>query len=723
MPIKRIPELTTVNSIQDTDLLIIETAEGTKSIMAQNFTPSALETKSDASSKLDEAKEYTDSVMAAIVIDDTLSESSTNAIQNKAVYNGINNKPGMKTNGMTYTDSNGNTYTCGNGEVFNSYNENIILNGAGLPQDGNLASGNYSHAEGYGTVASGMHSHAEGICTIARGDYSHAEGSYAIATGDGSHAEGYNPNTTGQYSHAEGSRTQAAKYAAHAEGYGSQATGIAAHAEGGGSLSDDNVLENYPVASGDYSHAEGYGTTASGIYSHAEGNSTTASNDYSHAEGLSTTASGWVSHAEGWQTYANYMAAHAEGNKTMADADYSHAEGTFTQSTGISAHAEGNHTIASGEASHAEGYGSQATGLYAHAEGGGSAMADGSAGVENYPVASGDYSHAEGCGTVASGECSHAEGGLTNAEGDYSHAEGGDTTAEGKYSHAEGIYTTAVGPESHAEGARTIAHGTAAHSEGWDTEAKGTASHAEGYYTIAKNYQHASGKYNAEQDAPATAETQDTSGNDALFMIGYGVSEARANAFRIASNGQCFIGQYVNASGSDFAELFEWADSNPNDEDRRGLFVTLEGDKIKLANPGDDYIGIVSGSQAFVGNSASEEWQGKYLTDVFGTRLTKEVEIPEQKDKDTGEIIHPAYTTTQYIINPDYNPDEPYIMRENRQEWDIVGLLGQVVMVDDGTCVAGGYVKPLINGIGTAASSGYRVMKRIDDTHIKVLVK
>lgn len=45
-------------------MLIIETAEGTKSIMVQNFTPSALETKSDASNKLTEAKEYTNTKIA-----------------------------------------------------------------------------------------------------------------------------------------------------------------------------------------------------------------------------------------------------------------------------------------------------------------------------------------------------------------------------------------------------------------------------------------------------------------------------------------------------------------------------------------------------------------------------------------------------------------------------------------------------------------------------------
>ena len=41
---------------------------------------------------------------------------------------------------------------------------------------GNVASGYYSHAEGYKTSASGNYSHAEGRSTTASGYYSHAEG-------------------------------------------------------------------------------------------------------------------------------------------------------------------------------------------------------------------------------------------------------------------------------------------------------------------------------------------------------------------------------------------------------------------------------------------------------------------------------------------------------------------------------------------------------------------
>lgn len=36
--------------------------------------------------------------------------------------------------------------------------------------------------------------------------------------------------------------------------------------------------------------------------------------------------------------------------------------------------------------------------------------------------------------------------------------------------------------------------------------------------------------------------------------------------------------------------LIEWEDGNPNDENRQGLFVTLNGDKVKIASSNDDYI-------------------------------------------------------------------------------------------------------------------------------------
>lgn len=90
------------------------------------------------------------------------------------------------------------------GEVFNDY-------------EANIASGDYSHAEGMKSEASGRYSHAEGSRSKALGKYSHAEGSSCVASGTAAHAEGAY-TTAAIYSHAEGYNTVASNAAEHACG-------------------------------------------------------------------------------------------------------------------------------------------------------------------------------------------------------------------------------------------------------------------------------------------------------------------------------------------------------------------------------------------------------------------------------------------------------------------------------------------------------------------------
>lgn len=123
---------------------------------------------------------------------------------------------------------------------------------------------------------------------IATGEYSHAEGNETLATGISSHAEGGNTIASSSYSHAEGYLTKTSGYTSHAEGYSTIASGYVSHTEGSNT-----------VASGDYSHAEGNNVIASGHSSHAEGGNTTASGDYSHTEGLGVIANTLSLHASG----------------------------------------------------------------------------------------------------------------------------------------------------------------------------------------------------------------------------------------------------------------------------------------------------------------------------------------------------------------------------------------------------------------------------------------
>lgn len=180
--------------------------------------------------------------------------------------------------------------------------------------------------------------------------------------------------------------------------------------------------------------------------------------------------------------------------------------------------------------------------------------------------------------------------------------------------------------------------------------------------------------------------------------------------------------------------MFEWADSNPEQEDRCGLFVTLDGEKIRLAQPGDGYIlGIVSGNPSVVGDVYDDQWQGMYLYDIFGRPIYEDVMVPEETmempdpedpSKMITQVIRPACMEHRQKLNPDYDHTQKYIPRSERPEWDAVGLLGKLVAVDDGTCKANGYCTVGVGGIATATEghTKYRVMARLDDTHIRIMI-
>jgi hypothetical protein len=87
----------------------------------------------------------------------------------------------------------------------NPLNQQVIITGSliqGL--EGNIATGEYSHAEGSITKAIGDYSHAEGDFTQAKGNYSHAEGQETIASGSYSHAEGLQTIALANHQHVQG---------------------------------------------------------------------------------------------------------------------------------------------------------------------------------------------------------------------------------------------------------------------------------------------------------------------------------------------------------------------------------------------------------------------------------------------------------------------------------------------------------------------------------------
>lgn len=285
---------------------------------------------------------------------------------------------------------------------------------------------------------------------------------------------------------------------------------------------------------------------------------------------------------------------------------------------------------------------------------------------------------------------------------------------------AKGLQSISIrGSEAIGIGSVAIAGGTTVDSNSvaiGTSVAEGSNSIAIGYHAkTGANYQIAFGKFNKSS----------TLTTDRLFVgKSTGNSDTtRANCLRVTDTGVYASGNY-NASGADYAEMFEWADNNPNNEDRRGLFVTLENDKIRLANPEDTFIlGVVSGDPSIVGDVQDDQWQGMYMYDIFGSPIWEDVEIEDEYDEN-GNVIYPAHIEHRQKMNPDYDSTQEYIPRSKRPEWDAVGMMGKLVMVDDGTCVANGYVDVSENGIATFTSrpTRYRVMKRLDRNHIKILV-
>jgi len=421
-------------------------------------------------------------------------------------------------------------------------------------------------------------------------------------------------------------------------------------------------------------------------------NSNSELGENAFANGFQTTASGNNSYAEGYMTIASGVASHAEGWITTASGLRSHAEGDTTVAEGLDSHAEGSHTLAVSTCSHAEGYYTEANGYASHVEGYQTTVS-GSLGA-----------HAEGYQTTASGVCSHSEGESSIASGWASHAEGHLAMAEGNYSHAEG--------------SATLAKGWAAHAEGNNTIAQGNYSHSSGNGTIAQNqFSMSIGRYNANRTT------------DDAFIIGNGSSDSiRSNALRVTFSGNLFYGTGFS-SGADYAEMFEWEDGNPNHEDRVGYFVTLKESQIKIATEKDALIiGVVTSSPSIVGDAQGLNWHGMYQKDEWNRPVYEWVEENKKYilcNPETGkeELMVQNEKMLAMKISPEYDASKVYIARNERKEWAQIGLIGKLLVRDDGTCKTGDFCSPNHEGIATHTEIGYYVMKRISANQIQILLK
>jgi hypothetical protein len=143
-----------------------------------------------------------------------------------------------------------------------------------------------------------------------------------------------------------------------------------------------------------------------------------------------------------------------------------------------------------------------------------------------------------------------------------------------------------------------------------------------------------------------------------FFIMDSNYAATPDREFTIRGDGNAFADGTWSGGGADYAEYFEWSDGNPDEEDRRGISVVLDGNQIRSAADGEDPIGVISGNPSVVGDAAWNKWVGKYLRDDYGTYI-----LDENGDRQ---------------LNPAYDPDQEYVSREQRPEWDCVGLMGKL---------------------------------------------
>ena len=78
-------------------------------------------------------------------------------------------------------------------------------------------------------------------------------------------------------------------------------------------------------------------------------------------------------------------------------------------------------------------------------------------------------------------------------------------------------------------------------------------------------------------------------------------------------------------------------------------------------------------------------------------------------------------------VSVDYKPEKKYISRTNRDEWASVGIIGQLVVEDDGTCQVGGFARVSKEGILTKSTYvgdlRWPVIRRISDNVVRIMFR
>jgi hypothetical protein len=258
------------------------------------------------------------------------------------------------------------------------------------------------------------------------------------------------------------------------------------------------------------------------------------------------------------------------------------------------------------------------------------------------------------------------------------------------------------------------------------------------------------GQYNKEtattlSGGSSTITTAGSVPTDRVFVVGGGSNNGgsitRDNLFSVDRSGNVYAKLTYHSGGADYAEYFE--STNSDQKIPLGTVVSLsEEGLIEETNATniDRIIGVISSNPNMIGNNYDEEWHGKYERTEFGEYIYEDYEVEEEeliyenktKIKSNLKLVNGKYTEilekcvekvplvnivpiydidgnylrsekhqiTKLVkktekrkkLSKDYDPNLEYISRKDRAEWNLVGLLGQVI-IKKGQYVRNNWIK------------------------------
>ena len=150
-------------------------------------------------------------------------------------------------------------------------------------------------------------------------------------------------------------------------------------------------------------------------------------------------------------------------------------------------------------------------------------------------------------------------------------------------------------------------------------------------------------------------------------------------------NGNATFTGKITQNNADIAELYE---SQSGEAVPLGTIVTLDGGKIRKAQPNEPILGVISGTAALIANDKAYHHKDRYLVDDYGVLVTERKQVENIDDE--GNVYYEWRDVP--VENPNYDPKLAYVPRSERPEWNAVGLLGQIYTNVDKDVIANDFI-------------------------------